>query len=56
MLKWIATVVLNRLAFVVAVMLVLNAFARTNCYPGDNPVNQLGQALSSLKEIAQVLR
>jgi hypothetical protein len=56
MLNWIATVLLNRLVFLAAIMLALNAFVRTGCHPADNAFGQLGQAIASFKEIAQALQ
>ena len=56
MIKWIATVILNRLVFLLAVMLVVSAFTRTTCTPGDSAFGGLGQALASLKEVARALQ
>jgi hypothetical protein len=56
MVKWLTVVIVNRLVFILAVILALNAFARSTCYPGDNPVGQLGQAFSSLRDIVGALR
>ena len=56
MVKWLATVIVNRLVFILALILTLNAFARSTCMSGDNPISQVGQALSSLRDIISGLR
>ena len=56
MLKWLATVLLNRLVFLLALFFAVNAFARTSCSVQEDPISQIGRALSGLHDITQVLQ
>jgi hypothetical protein len=52
MLKWVTTVVLNRLIVLVAVVLAVNAYTRSRCYQGDDPFSQIGKAISGINDLA----
>jgi hypothetical protein len=52
MLKWLVTAVLNRLVFVTLLFLAVGTFTKTSCYAGDDPVSQIGRAISSLRQFA----
>jgi hypothetical protein len=56
MLKSVATTLLNRLVFLAAIMLVVNAYAGTSCSSGDGPFAQIGKAMSRIDEIATALQ
>jgi|GEM_PF-2097109 hypothetical protein len=56
MLKSVATTLLNRLVFLAAIVLVVNAYTRTSCSSGDSPFTQIGKAISSINEIATALQ
>jgi hypothetical protein len=56
MLKSVATALLNRLVFLAALVLLVNAYTRTSCSSGDGPFAQIGKALSSINEIATALQ
>jgi hypothetical protein len=56
MLKPVATTLLNRLVFLTAVVLVVNAYTQNSCSSGDGPFAQIGKAISGINEIATALQ
>ncbi len=56
MLKSIAVTLLNRVAFLIALLLIVNAYTRTSCSSGENPFTQIGKAISSLNELSAALQ
>ncbi|SDS32135.1 hypothetical protein [Bradyrhizobium canariense] len=56
MLKWLVTAVLNRLVFVTLLFLAVSTLTKTSCYPGDNPISQIGRAISSLRQFAEAFQ
>jgi hypothetical protein len=56
MLKSVATTLLNRLVFLTAIVLVVNAYTQSSCSSGDNPFAQIGKAISGINEIATALQ
>jgi hypothetical protein len=55
MLKWVATTLLNRLVFLTVLLFAVNALTRTSCGAGDDPVSQIGRAISSIRQLADTL-
>jgi hypothetical protein len=47
--------VLNRVIFLVAVVLVVNAYTRRSCYSGDDAFSQIGKAISGINDLAGIL-
>lgn len=56
MLKSIATTLLNRLVFLVAIVFVVNAYTRNGCGSAENPFTQIGKIVTGLNEIATVFQ
>jgi hypothetical protein len=56
MLKWLVTVLLNRLVLLLALFFAVNAFTRTGCYVQDDPVSQIGRAFSGLRDLAEAFQ
>lgn len=56
MLKSVATTLLNRLVFLTAVVLVVNAYTQNSCSSGDGPFAQIGKAISGINDIATALQ
>ena len=56
MLKSVAATLLNRLVFLAAIVLVVNAYTQNSCSPGDGPFTQIGKAISGVNEIATALQ
>jgi hypothetical protein len=56
MLRWLATVLLNRLVFLLALFFAVNAFARTGCSVPEDPIGQIGRALSGLHSLTEALQ
>jgi hypothetical protein len=56
MLKWLATVLLNRLVFLLVLFFAVNAFTRTGCYGQDDPISAIGRAISGMRELTDVLK
>ncbi len=56
MLKSLATTLLNRLVFLIALFLIVSAYARTGCSAGDSPFEPVAKAISGLKELATALQ
>jgi len=56
MLKWAATTILNRLVFLTVLLFAVNALTRTSCGPGDDPVSQIGKAISSIHQLAEMFQ
>lgn len=54
MLKWIATTVLNRLVLLAVLLVAVNAYTRTGCYPADD--NPIGKAISSIRQLADLFQ
>jgi hypothetical protein len=52
----VATTLLNRLVFLAAVVLVVNAYTQSSCSSGDNPFAQIGKAISGINDIATALQ
>ena len=52
----VATTLLNRLVFLAAIVLVVNAYTQTSCSSGDSPFTPIGKAISSINEIATALQ
>jgi len=56
MLKSLATTLLNRLVFLIALVLIVNAYTRNSCSSGGNPFTDIAKAISGLNELATVLQ
>jgi len=56
MIKSFATTLLNRLVLLAALLLVVDAYTRTNCSSEDNPFTPIVKTISSLNEIATALQ
>jgi hypothetical protein len=56
MLKWLVTVLLNRLVFLLVLLLAVNAFTRTGCYVQDDPIGQISRALSSMRDLPEAFQ
>jgi hypothetical protein len=56
MFKSVATTLLNRLVFLAAIVLVVNAYTQNGCSSGDGPFTQIGKAISGINEIATALQ
>ncbi|MGO9358764.1 MAG: hypothetical protein ACLP1D_13980 [Xanthobacteraceae bacterium] len=56
MLKWVATTILNRLVFLTVLLFAINALTRTSCGAGDDPVSQIGKAISSIHQLADAFQ
>jgi hypothetical protein len=56
MLRWLATVLLNRLVFLLALFFAVNAFTRTGCSVQQDPISQIGRALSGIRDLAETLQ
>jgi hypothetical protein len=56
MLKWLVTVLLNRLVFLLVLLFAVSAFARTGCYVQDDPISQLGRAISGIRDLSEALQ
>ena len=56
MLKWIATVLVNRLVFLFALMLILSAFTRSACYSGNGLFAPVEQAVANFRDVLQAFR
>jgi hypothetical protein len=54
MLKSVATTLLNRLVFLAAIVLVVNAYTQSSC--SFSPFTQIGKAISGINEIAAALQ
>lgn len=56
MLKWLVTVLLNRLVFLLVLFFAVNAFTRAGCYVQDDPISQIGRALSGVRDLSEALQ
>jgi hypothetical protein len=56
MVKWLVTVLLNRLVFLLVLLFAVSAFARTGCYVQDDPISQLGRAISGIRNFTDALQ
>ena len=56
MLKWLTTVLLNRLVFLLVLFFAVNAFTRTGCYVHDDPVSEIGRAISGMRDLTEALQ
>lgn len=56
MLKWLVTVLLNRLVFLFVLLCAVNAYTRSGCYVQDDPISEIGRAISSMRELATALQ
>jgi hypothetical protein len=56
MLRSLATVLLNRLVFLMALFFAVNAFTRTGCSVQQDPISQIGRALSGIRDLAEALQ
>jgi len=56
MLKQITTAILNRLVLLTVLLFAVSALTRTSCGPQDNPVSQIGKAMSSINQLVDALQ
>jgi hypothetical protein len=56
MLKWLATVLLNRLVFLIVLFCAVSAYTRRGCYVRDDPISEIGRAISSMRELTEALQ
>jgi hypothetical protein len=56
MLKWLVTVLLNRLVFLILLFFAVNAFTRTGCYVQDDPISEIGRAISGMRDLTEALQ
>jgi hypothetical protein len=56
MLKWLVTVLLNRLVFLLVLFFAVNALTRTGCYVQDDPISQISRTLSGLRDLTEALQ
>ena len=56
MLKWLTTVLLNRLVFLLVLFFAVSAFTRTGCSVQDDPIHQLGRAISGIRDLSEALQ
>jgi hypothetical protein len=56
MLKWLVTTLLNRLVFLLLLFFAVNAFTRTGCYVQGNPISQISQVFSGVRDLAEALQ
>lgn len=56
MLKWLATVLLNRLVFLLVLFFAVNAFTRTGCYVQNDPISEIGRAISGLRDLTEAFQ
>ena len=55
MLKWLVTVLLNRLVFLIVLFCAVSAYTRSSCSVQDDPISEIGRAISSMRELAAAL-
>ena len=56
MLQRMIVSVMNRLVFLALLFIVVYAFARRSHVAGDNPISQIGKAVSELNQLANALQ
>ncbi|GAC1330587.1 MAG: hypothetical protein NVSMB26_08170 [Beijerinckiaceae bacterium] len=56
MLRWAASVAINRLFVLAAIVLAINTYARTTCGTGGSFVDPFEKAVSGLREIARAIQ
>jgi hypothetical protein len=56
MLKWLVTVLLNRLVLLLILFFAVNALTRTDCSVQSDPIRQLSRAFAGVRDLTEALQ